>query len=61
MSQKAFKGELDLSRVPLPVDDAVGMECELSKPANPPYPLENEWSFEGNREQLLMVAEATND
>jgi hypothetical protein len=61
LSQKAFKGELDLSHVPLPEDDADIPERELSNAVKPQYQLENGWNLDGNRERLLMVAEATND
>jgi hypothetical protein len=47
LSQKAFKGELDLSRVPLPDENAAVMKNELR------------WNLGSDHEQLLMVAEAS--
>jgi len=50
LSQKAFKGELDLSRVPL--QEEVTDETQS-------YPLEQNWNSSGDQEQLLMVAETS--
>ena len=47
LSQKAFKGELDLSRVPLPKED-------VAMTKNEPH-----WHLGSDHEQLLMVAEAS--
>jgi len=53
LSQKAFKGELDLSRVPLPSENPV-TDAQT-------YPLAHDENPGSNHEQLLMVAETKDD
>jgi len=59
LSQKAFKGELDLSRVPLPADDAEIIRNEPLKTAKTTYLNEQNRGFDSERQQLLMVAESS--